>query len=135
MWPKFKSQILNKYLGFGYKGLVFCSLPKWMLINWPKIPQMLQNLFAQIVCPKFAILMKKGLHWASIVCGFIHDSYFSILQNTTFTENIIPTRFFQRYCVSVRWLLYISKYGKWKHFATIHFTIVSFTKILSNHNS
>ena len=27
------------------KGL---TVAKWMLINWPKIPQ---NLFAQIVCP------------------------------------------------------------------------------------
>ena len=25
--------------------------PKWVLINWPKIPQMLQNLSAQIVYP------------------------------------------------------------------------------------
>jgi hypothetical protein len=30
------------------KGL---TEPKWMLINQPKIPQMLQNLSAQIVCP------------------------------------------------------------------------------------
>ena len=61
MWPK-----SNKYLGFGYKGLVvFCrnngslmenmdkglTIPKWVLINRPKIPQMPQNLSAQIVCP------------------------------------------------------------------------------------
>ena len=30
------------------KGL---TVPKWVLINRPKIPQMPQNLFAQIVCP------------------------------------------------------------------------------------
>ena len=30
------------------KGL---TVPKWVLINWPKIPQMPQNLSAQIVCP------------------------------------------------------------------------------------
>ena len=55
----------NKYSGFGYKGLVFCrnngwlmeimvkglTVPKWVLINWPKISQMAQNLSAQIVCP------------------------------------------------------------------------------------
>ena len=46
------------------KGL---TVPKWVLINWPKIPQ---NLSAQIVCPeaqKFGISKKKRLHWASIV--------------------------------------------------------------------
>ena len=30
------------------KGL---TVPKWVLINRPKIPQMPQNLSAQIVCP------------------------------------------------------------------------------------
>ena len=27
------------------------TVPKWVLIVWPKIPQMLQNLSAQFVCP------------------------------------------------------------------------------------
>ena len=50
------------------KGL---TVPKWVLINWPKIPQMPQNLSAQIVvqAQKFGILMKKRLHWASVVRG------------------------------------------------------------------
>ena len=62
--------IPNKYLGFGYKGLVLCknnvwlmenrnkglTVPKWVLINWLKIPQMPQNLSAQ----KFGISMRKG---------------------------------------------------------------------------
>jgi hypothetical protein len=41
------------------KGL---TVPKWLLIVQPKIPQMPQNLFAQFVCPsqKFWISMKKG---------------------------------------------------------------------------
>ena len=30
------------------KGL---TVPKWVLINWPKVPTMPQNLSAQIVCP------------------------------------------------------------------------------------
>ena len=29
------------------KGL---TVPKWVLLVWPKIPQMLQNLSAQFVC-------------------------------------------------------------------------------------
>ena len=37
------------------KGL---TVPKWVLIDWPKVPQMPQNLSAQ--AQKFGILMKKG---------------------------------------------------------------------------
>ena len=72
-FSKAKSQIL------GYKGLVFCrnngwiidkmdkglTVPKWVLIVWPKIPQIPQNLFSQ----KHAILLKKKLNRASVVRG------------------------------------------------------------------
>ena len=44
------------------KGL---TVPKWVLIKWPKIPQIPQNLSAQ--AQKFRISMKKGFHWASVV--------------------------------------------------------------------
>ena len=27
------------------------TVPKWVLIVWPKVPQMHQNLSAQFVCP------------------------------------------------------------------------------------
>ena len=65
--------IPNKYLGFGCnvwenldKGL---TVPKWVLINWPKIPQWPQNLFAHIVClsPKVWDFNEKRLYWASVV--------------------------------------------------------------------
>ena len=48
------------------KGL---TVPKWVLIVWPKIPQMPQNLSAQFVCPSPKVLdfNEKGLHWASLV--------------------------------------------------------------------
>ena len=49
------------------KGL---TIPKKVLINWVKIPQMPQNLSAQIVglSPQFWDFdKKKGLHWASVV--------------------------------------------------------------------
>jgi hypothetical protein len=48
------------------KGL---TVPKWVLIVWPKIPQMPQNLFAQFVCPSPKLLdfNEKILHWASVV--------------------------------------------------------------------
>ena len=42
------------------------TVPKWVLINRPKIPQ---NLSAQIVCPspKFWDFDEKRLHWTSVV--------------------------------------------------------------------
>jgi hypothetical protein len=35
------------------KGL---TVPKWVLIVWPKIPQMPQSLSAQFVCPSQKVL-------------------------------------------------------------------------------
>ena len=35
------------------KGL---TVPKWVLIVWPKIPKMPQNLSAQFVCPSPKVL-------------------------------------------------------------------------------
>ena len=51
------------------KGL---TVPKWVLIVWPKIPQMPQNLSAKSVCPSLKILdfNEKRLHWASVVRGY-----------------------------------------------------------------
>ena len=48
------------------KGL---TVPKWVLINWSKIPQIPKNLSAQIVCPSPKILNfdEKRLHWVSVV--------------------------------------------------------------------
>ena len=50
------------------KGL---TVPKWVLINQPKVPQMPQNLSAQIFCPspKVWYFDEKRLHWASVVRG------------------------------------------------------------------
>jgi hypothetical protein len=61
------------------KGL---TVPKWVLINQPKIPQMPQNLSAQFVWPSQKVwdFSEKRLHWASVVRGTakssnsIHDS-------------------------------------------------------------
>jgi hypothetical protein len=51
------------------KGL---PVTKWVLINQTKIPQMPQNVSAQIVCqsPKVWDFDEKRLHWASVVCVF-----------------------------------------------------------------
>jgi hypothetical protein len=46
------------------------TVPKWMLINRPKIPQMLQNLSAEFVCPspKVVDLKKKRLQKTMEFC-------------------------------------------------------------------
>ena len=67
MRPKFKSQSqIHKYIGFGYIGVFFCrndswsmkkhlhgkhSIPKWVLLNWLKIPLMPLKFSAQFACP------------------------------------------------------------------------------------
>ena len=78
-------QITLPNLGVGCKDLVFCrnngwimkniekelTVPKWMLIVRPKIPQMHQNLSAQISAQAqkffFGDFNEKRLHWASVV--------------------------------------------------------------------
>ena len=54
------------------KGL---TVPKLVLIVWPKIPQMPQNLSAQFVCPSPKVLdfNEKRLHWVSVVCVDMHN--------------------------------------------------------------
>ena len=58
------------------KGL---TVAKWVLINWPKIPQMPLNFSAQFVCPSTKVwdFDEKRLHWASIVRGRLlrHSNY------------------------------------------------------------
>ena len=50
------------------KGL---TVPKWVLIIHPKMPQMPQDLPAQIVYPSSKVwdFVDKRLHWASVVRG------------------------------------------------------------------
>ena len=51
------------------KGL---TVPKWVLINRPKMPQMPQNVSTQMFAQaqKFGISMKKGFIGASVVRAF-----------------------------------------------------------------
>jgi hypothetical protein len=49
------------------KGL---TVQKWVLIVWPKIPQMSQKLICS--SQKAWDFNGKRLHWASIVRGFVH---------------------------------------------------------------
>ena len=59
------------------KGL---TVPKWVLINRPKIPQMAQNLSAQIVCQSPIVwdFDEKRLHWASAVRAAKHGGLTSL---------------------------------------------------------
>ena len=48
------------------KGL---TVPKWVLMNRPKIPQIPKKLSAQFICPSPKVwgFDEKMLHWASVV--------------------------------------------------------------------
>ena len=56
------------------KGL---TEPNWVLISWPKIPQMPHKLSAQILCrsPKVWDFDEKRLLWVSVVCGDKYDTF------------------------------------------------------------
>ena len=56
------------------------TVPKWVLIVLPKIPQMPQNLSAQFVCPSPKVLdfNEKRLHWASLVRDFPNSDCFNL---------------------------------------------------------
>jgi hypothetical protein len=117
-----KSLILcgPNYLEFGYKGLLFCknngwlmetmcmkvhTVPKWVLINCSKIPQMPQNLSAQIVCPSPKVwdFDEKRLHWASTdrettdkVCFFVSLKYSAVVCQRYLPQK--PTAIWILYC-------------------------------------
>ena len=59
---------------------------KWVMLNWPKILQMPQNLSAQIVCRSLKVrdFDEKRIHWASI----IHGSYTSLEYSKNSSQNV-----------------------------------------------
>ena len=67
------------------------TVPKWVLINQSKIPQMPQNLSAQFVCPSPKVLdfNEKRLQWASVVLeqGNSLNEY-NLLANNFWHKNI-----------------------------------------------
>ena len=73
-----------------YKGL---NVTKWVLIVWPKIPQMPQNLSAQFVSPSPKVLHfnEKRLHWASVVRAIENALSETIFIHCVFsTPNVFP---------------------------------------------
>ena len=102
-------RVLGVYnFGYGYKGLVFCrnngwkmenmdtgiTVPKWMLIVWPKILQIPQNLSAQFLCPSPNVLdfNEKRLHWASVVREHCYHNgalaYFKVSRRVFWNLNV-----------------------------------------------
>ena len=66
------------------------TVRKWMLVVWPKIPQMPQNLSVQFVCPSPKVLdfIKKRLHWASVVRVYIYNAMvFETYTTQTFSHD------------------------------------------------
>ena len=65
------------------------TVPKWVLIVWPKIPKMPQNLSDQYVCPSPKVLdfSEKRLHWASVVRGNI--LYYKVLLASDYIQRIL----------------------------------------------
>ena len=75
-WILYQITTPNKYLGCWYNGLVFCRnngwimenmdkwliVPKWVLVFWPKIPQLPQNYLSNLSAQaqKFRISTKKA---------------------------------------------------------------------------
>ena len=77
--------VLNKYLGFWYKGLVFCrnngwlmentdkglTVSKWVLINWPKIPPNAPKFIYPSAQPKsFNLYTRSYMILVTTVCIF-----------------------------------------------------------------
>ena len=75
----------------GKHGQGTYTVPKWVLINRPKIPQMPQNLSAQIVCPSPKVwdFNEKRLHWASVV-RILNHHYWAVAIGQTPQWGRIP---------------------------------------------
>ena len=62
------------------------TVPEWVLIVWPKIPQMPQNFSAQFFClsPKVLDFNEKRLHWASVTQSpALYSCFFEQLKRIT----------------------------------------------------
>ena len=61
------------------------TVPKWVMINRLKIPQMPQNLSAQIVCPSSKVwdFDEKRLHWTSVVSDYLYVNPMEIVFRNT----------------------------------------------------
>ena len=85
------------------------TVPKWVLIVRPKIPQMPHNLSAQFVCPRPKVLdfNEKRLQWASVVRGLLF--YASLPFAIHYIIHYIPTDLVRQYIVPMIKILYATK--------------------------
>ena len=72
------------------------TVPRWVLIVWPKIPQMPPNLSAQIVCPSPKVwdFNEKKLHWVSVVHALGLQT--SLLKKTSGKTDLLTSQGGQR---------------------------------------
>ena len=123
MRPKFESQSsINMYLGFGYKGLVFCknngwllekmdkgfTVPKWVLMNWPKISQIPQSLSVQIVWTS-----SFGFQWKKASLGIRIPWYKTPNPESMTPKNIFSKNEFVDFQRAANWL-FLSTYSNSK---------------------
>ena len=82
------------------------TVPKWVLINWPKISQMSLSLSARFFCPSPKVwdFDEKRLHWASVVRGSINKD-----TNLLISFVDIVTNSWSESPMSFRWLIGFDK--------------------------
>ena len=76
------------------------TVPKWVLIHWPKIPQMHQKLSAQMVSPNLSVWNKwvphgvEGEHWLCNprISGWMFDPWHPQLEKVVYLDENSWTR-------------------------------------------
>ena len=121
-------QIPIPNMDFWYKGLVFCrnddwfmeknmdkglTVPKWALINQPKIAHMPQNSSVQIVCQSLKVwdFDEKRLHWVSVVCDWKYGlSTHECVDKVVYIAQVLNSNDLLLICT---WFLKISSSRNW----------------------
>ena len=67
-------------------------VPKWVLINWPKLPQTPQNVPAQIVSPSPKVwdFYEKRFYYASVVRGLCSSCTTCLRKHSQFCRIPVP---------------------------------------------
>ena len=128
-----------------------------MLIDWPKIPQVPQNLSVQFVCtsPKVLDFNEKRLHWASVVRAQMHPGqalkklflfspskielsgeFFAHVTSLKNTAKQVATKSLQTFgCILHAYLIRCPKCGPWysisrKNYGLFHLCTFQIVQIL-----
>ena len=93
------------------KGL---TVSKWVLINWPKIPQMPPNFLAQFVCPSPKVwdFQKKSSLWVSVLTSLqvfksknkdSRDNFQAKFDHSSHSDLLKTTQTQRSYCFRELW--------------------------------